>query len=91
MTRDALGRACQLPRILRTPQKAYFAFQALFRWSKTATFEFGFATGTYRVIEPAFFSDDFMNLRSDAPVLCTTSVLRLTDLNLNTIKVGSPC
>jgi hypothetical protein len=91
MTRDALGRACQLPGILRTPQKVYFAFQALFRWSKSATFDFGFASGTYRAIEPAFFSDDFMNLRPGAPVRCTTSVLRLIGLNLNTIKVGSPC
>ena len=86
MTRDAPDRTLPttLVPILRTPRKAYLAFKDLIGRLKHATFriEFstGFATGTYRAIEPDFFNRDFMNLRSAALLPCTANV-PLIDLN----------
>ena len=70
MTRNGPDRtlAINSVRILRARQKVYSASLALIGWLKHATFSIelgaGFATGTYRVIEPEFFTDGFMTLRS---------------------------
>jgi hypothetical protein len=95
MTRDGTNRT--LPtnpvRILQASQKVYSASLALIGWLKHATFSIelgaGFATGTYRAIEPKFSDDGFMSLRSAALLPSTVNVLPL--IELNTIKVGPPC
>jgi len=87
MTRNGRNRTLliNLVRILRARQRVYSASLALFGWLKHATFSIGlgagFATGTYRVIEPELSDDSFMNLRSAALLPSTANVLPLIDLN----------
>ena len=95
MTYDGLDRTLPvtLVRILRARQKVYSASRALLGWLKPATYsiEFGaiFATWTYRVMEPESFSGCFMQLRSAGLLPRTANAL--PSIDLNAIKVGSPC
>jgi hypothetical protein len=72
-------------RILRAQQQVYSASRALIGRLKHAIFSIelgaGFATGTYRVIEPEFFNDGFMSLPSAALLPRAANVLPLIDLN----------
>src|SRR5258708_1489610 len=69
MTRNGPDRTLPINpvRILRARQKVYSASRALIGRLKHAIFRLelgaGFGTGTYRVMEPEFSNDGFMNLR----------------------------